>query len=298
MISFFAMIFGWIAVFILSCGLFYIMICAFIRAPEFISGLINKYKTKKTNKNVPENPTISFEKFKELYAINPDKWECYDTYVIYKITEEYPAYKGHPVTYETYYATTKRIAIYFETVKDIKKYEIWQREQKNEKNRENVNKLYSAVLEDIQKDVRKKLDEIEAERKKELARIEAERKANKKKYEKCMGNATITISSNNNISSFTQQSFVTFDELKQEVAQLKQDLLELVPFSREGVNFMYQGNLCELFVQKGSGDIYVKMPDNSFKLLREITPTPLIYFKEEDAHLLKDIKNDLDKEWK
>lgn len=179
--------------------------CVFISKCIFknIKNLINEYKDKKLNKDVPENPTISFEKFKELYAINPDKWECYDTYVSYQIGEKYPTYKGHPVTYDTYYTTTKQIFIYFETAKDIKKYEAWRREQKNKKNRENVNKLYSAVLEDIQKDVRKKLDEIEAERKKELARIEAERKANEKKYAECMGNATVTISSNNNMSSFT-----------------------------------------------------------------------------------------------
>lgn len=264
-----------------------------------IKKAIDEYKDEKLNKDVPENPTISFEKFKELYVINPDKWECYDTYVSYQIVEKYPTYKGHPVTYDTYYATTKRIVIYFETTKDIKKYEVWRREQKNKKNRENVNKLYSIVLEDIQKDVRRKLDEIEAERKKEFARIEAERKANEKRYAECMANSTVTITtSDGNTSTLSLQPIVTFDELKQEVTQLKQDLLELVPFSREGVNFMYQGNLCELFIQKGSGDIYVKMPDNNFKLLREITPTPLIYFKEQDAHLLKDIKNDLDKEWK
>ena len=282
------------------CGLIVVFGGVYILKGIFksIKNLIDRHRTKKTNKNVSKNPTISFEKFKELYAINPDKWACYDTYVSYRVIEEYPAYKGHPVTYETYYSTVKQIDIFFETSKDVKNYNQWRQEQENEKNRKNVNKLYSIVLEDIQKDVRKKLDEIEAERKKELARIEAERKANEKKYAECMANATVTISSGGNTSTVTLQPIVTFDDLKQEVAQLKQDLLELVPFSREGVNFMYQGNLCELFVQKGSGDIYVKMPDNSFKLLREITPTPLIYFKEEDAHLLKDIKNDLDKEWK
>lgn len=264
-----------------------------------IKKAIDEYKDEKLSKKVPKNPTISFEKFKELYAINPDKWECYDTYVSYKIIEECPTYKGYPVTYETYYTSTKRIDIYFETSKDIKKYNQWRQKQENEKNRENVNKLYSIVLEDIQKDVRKRLDEIEAERKKELERIEAERKANERKYVEYMANsnATVTIS-NNNTSDLIFQPIVAFDALKQEVAQLKQDLLELVPFSQEGVNFMYEGNLCELFVQKGSGDIYVKTPDNNFRLLREITPTPLIYFKEQDAHLLKDIENDLNKEWK
>ena len=58
---------------------------------------------------------------------------------------------------------------------------------------------------------------------------------------------------------------------------------------------MYQGNLCELFSDDRTSDIYVKMPDNDFVLLRDLTPTPSIYFKEQDAYLLEDIRKDLNR---
>ncbi len=59
---------------------------------------------------------------------------------------------------------------------------------------------------------------------------------------------------------------------------------------------MYQGNLCELFSDDRTDDIYAKMPDNSFVLLRDLTPMPSIYYKEpEDAYLLKVIEKDLNK---
>lgn len=273
---------------------------------EGIKKSIDKYKDEILKKEVSDKPLITFEQFKSFYAVNPDKWICHGCYVSYgrEIHYDLPGYGGctygkYPVSRNEnnipFVVETKYTDIGFKTKTDLKRYKKWKREQENARKREIANKTYTLILEDVQKDVQKRMEEIKRQQEEDFARIEAERRANEKKYAKCITNST---SSDKDTSALLLQPIITFDELKQEVIQQKQDLLELVPFSREGINFMYEGNLCELFVQKGSGDIYVKMPDNDFRLLREITPTPLIYFKEQDAHLLKDIEKDLDKEWK
>ena len=247
-----------------------------------IKKAIDEYKDEISSKKVSETPTITFEQFKSFYAVNPDKWKCHDTYVRYgrEVYYELPGYMnrryGENYVYHNeddipYYTEVQYIDIGFKTKTDLKRYKKWKLKQENAKKRETANKTYTLILEDVQKDVQKRMKEIESETKKELERIKAERTKNEKRFIDLISNKDLSFTSTEDTSS------------------------QLKSLSCNCINIMYQGNLCELFSDDRTGDIYVKMPNNDFVLLRDLTPTPSIYFKEQDAYLLEDIRKDLNK---
>lgn len=85
--------------------------------------------------------TIKAKTFFALYSVNPDAWNLYDNYVVYRYNHD----------------------IQFETVIDIIKYKCWRKKMKNDANRNKtqieINTLSKMWIKDIEK-YRKTISEL------------------------------------------------------------------------------------------------------------------------------------------
>lgn len=87
--------------------------------------LVVSYESDKSTK---ENPTITFEQFKNLYAVAPDKWELKDEWVWYIVE----LYDGRMIE--------------FKTAADLRKYKKWKQKLDNEQLLKKNNKLYGELI--------------------------------------------------------------------------------------------------------------------------------------------------------
>lgn len=134
------------------------------------------FKSRRTEKAKEGYPTITFDKFLELYAVNPSKWDIfYDNFVNYRI--KYVPIRGC----NTYY-NIETTSLYWETKRDCRRYIKWKAQRELADRNARSKAEYKEVLEDIQKDIQAKMAKIEEERKKEFERIEKEREEKLKEF--------------------------------------------------------------------------------------------------------------------
>ena len=88
-------------------------------------------------------PQLTFEEFKSYYNVNPDKWILSGAYyyVEYRFNEWDPSQK-----------------IDFKTFKDYIKYDKWLTKRVQKKNEDTQLKNEAAVLQDIEKDIKKRME--------------------------------------------------------------------------------------------------------------------------------------------
>lgn len=134
------------------------------------------FKSRRTEKAKEGYPTITFDKFLELYAVNPSKWDIfYDGFVKYRL--KYLPIRGC----DTYY-NIETTSLYWETKRDCRRFIKWKAQRELADRNARSKAEYKEVLEDIQKDIQAKMAKIEEERKKEFERIEKEREEKLKEF--------------------------------------------------------------------------------------------------------------------
>lgn len=134
------------------------------------------FKSRRTEKAKEGYPTITFDKFLELYAVNPSKWDIYyDSHVKYRL--KYLPIRGC----DTYY-NVETTSLYWETRRDYRRFLKWKAQRELADRNARSKAEYKEVLEDIQKDIQAKMAKIEEERKKEFERIEKEREEKLKEF--------------------------------------------------------------------------------------------------------------------
>ncbi|MBQ3946475.1 MAG: hypothetical protein II670_12845 [Alphaproteobacteria bacterium] len=134
------------------------------------------FKSRRTEKAKEGYPTITFDKFLELYAVNPSKWDIYyDNGVKYRL--KYLPIRGC----DTYY-NVETTSLFWETRRDYRRFIKWKAQRELADRNARSKAEYREVLEDIQKDIQTKMAKIEEERKKEFERIEKEREEKLKEF--------------------------------------------------------------------------------------------------------------------
>lgn len=134
------------------------------------------FKSRRTEKAKEGYPTITFDKFLELYAVNPSKWDIYyDNGVKYRL--KYLPIRGC----DTYY-NIETTSLFWETKRDYRRFIKWKAQRELTDRNARSKAEYREVLEDIQKDIQTKMAKIEEERKKEFERIEKEREEKLKEF--------------------------------------------------------------------------------------------------------------------
>lgn len=207
--------------------------------------------------------TMTFDKFLELYQINPKKWSWRDELYQYweskrpsvfyifdsnKIDEIFP----------------KRTEIYWETQRDVRRFNKWIKEINNRKLKDQESADYKRVLEDIQKDVQAKMDAIQKEREAELKRIEEERQKKLTEYYRLANQMT-------NVARLSTPSmnYETAINTKGEkyISQYNiEPKVVYVPLSQKSnlkdndYRLMYEGQVCEYF-EADCGIPYIRMSD-------------------------------------
>lgn len=124
--------------------------------------------------------TITFDKFLELYQINPKKWSWRDGLYHYWESKRPSVFYIFDKDPDAIFPD--RTEIYWETERDKRRFNKWIKEMDNRKLHEQETADYKRVLEDVQKDVQAKMDAIQKEREAELKRIEEERKQKRTEY--------------------------------------------------------------------------------------------------------------------
>ena len=126
--------------------------------------------------------TITFDKFLELYQINPKKWSWSGDYYGYWETKKSSVFYVFDSKIDEIFP--ERTEIYWETERDVRRFNKWIKEMDNRKLQEQQSAEYKLVLEDVQKDVQAKMDAIQKEREAELKRIEEERQKKRAEYDR------------------------------------------------------------------------------------------------------------------
>ena len=224
--------------------------------------------------------TITFDKFLELYYINPKKWSWDDTYYHYWEAEG----KKNGVFYifedkikDNFLLVTDKVELYWETEKDKRRFNEWVKENNNKEFKEKETAEYKRVLEDVQKDVKIKMDAIQKEHEEELKRIEAERKKNQKEYERLMNEVvnlahsvaipasdlaqsqiTYTTAYNLNGDKYITQAITTPQSNKVYIDSANKPYLYSSDY-----RLMYEGQVCEYF-ETDCGTPYIHTPDGKF----------------------------------
>ena len=151
--------------------------------------------------------TITFEKFLELYYINPKKWSWDDTYYHYWETKKNGVFYIFEDKIDRLFPD--RTQLYWETEKDKRLFNKWIKEIDEKEFKDKETSDYKRVLEDVQKDVQIKMDAIQKEHEAKLKRIEKERKKNQEEYERLMNEVinlahSATIPASKAINNFSQ----------------------------------------------------------------------------------------------
>ena len=91
----------------------------------------------------PSRPRLTFEEFESYYNVNPDKWVLSRAY--YYVKYRFNGWDS-PQTID------------FKTFKDYKKYSAWLTKRLKRKNEDTQLKNETAVLEDIEKDIKERME--------------------------------------------------------------------------------------------------------------------------------------------
>lgn len=186
------------------------------------------FKSRRTEKAKEGYPTITFDKFLELYAVNPSKWDIYyDSCVKYRL--KYLPIRGS----DTYY-NIETTSLYWETKRDCRRFIKWKARRELADRNARSKAEYREVLEDIQKDIQAKMAKIEEERQKEFERIEKEREEKLKEFRAAEAKLRNTISSPTQCAttlsidregqiSYVQQSIVTKEDIERLVKAIMEE---------------------------------------------------------------------------
>ena len=186
------------------------------------------FKGRRTEKAKEGYPTITFDKFLELYAVNPSKWDIYyDGFVKYRL-------KYLPIHGCNTYYNVETTSLYWETKRDCRRFVKWKAQRERADRNARSKAEYKEVLEDIQKDIQTKMAKIEEERKKEFERIEKEREEKLKEFRAAEAKLHNTISNpvqcatTLNIDregqiSYVQQSIVTKEDIERLVKAIMEE---------------------------------------------------------------------------
>lgn len=187
------------------------------------------FKSRRTAKAKEGYPTITFDKFLELYAVNPSKWDIdYITHVEYRL-------KYLPINGCNTYYNIETTSLYWETIRDYRRFTKWKAQRERADRNARSKAEYKEVLEDIQKDIQAKMAKIEEERKKEFERIEKEREEKLKEFRKAEAQMKISISTTSPHegvvhavtepvdASYVQQSIVTKEDIERLVKAIMEE---------------------------------------------------------------------------
>lgn len=221
--------------------------------------------------------TITFDKFLELYYINPKKWSWDDTYYHYWETVG----KKNGVFYifedkikDNFLLVTDKVELYWETEKDKRRFHEWVKKINNKEFKEKETSEYKRVLEDVQKDVKIKMDAIQKEHEAELARIEKERKKNQSEYERLMNevanlaHSVAVPASNLSQSQITYSTaynsngdkYITYTTATPQSNKVYIDKTSKPYCYDKDYRLMYQGQVCEYF-EADCGTPYIRTSD-------------------------------------
>lgn len=219
--------------------------------------------------------TITFEKFLELYYINPKKWTWDDTYYHYWETKKNGVFYVFEDKIDHLFPD--RTQLYWETEKDKRLFNKWIKEIGEKEFKDKETSDYKRVLEDVQKDVKIKMDAIQKEHEAELARIEKERKKNQSEYERLMNEVanlahsvaipaselsqsqiTYTTAYNSNGDKYITQTTTTPQSNKVYIDRAKKPYLY-----DNDYRLMYEGQVCDYF-ETDCGIPYIHTPDGKF----------------------------------
>lgn len=250
------------------------------------------FKSRRTSYAKDGFKTITFDKFLELYYINPKKWSWEDGYYHFWEIEG----KKCGVFYifedkiEDIFQVTDRVELYWETEKDKRRFNKWVKDLKEKEFKERETSEYKRVLEDVQKDVKIKMDAIQKEHEAELKRIEAERKKNQTEYERLMNEVvnlarSATIPASKLVNRFSQIvpgtiSYPPMPKIEYETAidfngnkyitqytattpqsnKVYIDSAHKYWLKDSNYRLMYQGQVCEYF-EADCGTPYLRTPD-------------------------------------
>jgi len=235
------------------------------------------FKSRRTSYAKDGCKTITFDKFLELYYINPKKWSWDDTYYHYWETEG----KKNGVFYifedkikDNFLLVTDKVELYWETERDKRLFNKWIKEIGEKEFKEKETAEYKRVLEDVQKDVKIKMDAIQKEHEEELKRIEAERKKNQKEYERLMNEVVNLAHSVAIPASDLSQSQITYTTaynlngdkyITQAITTPQLDKVYIDSAHKyylkdNNYRLMYQGQVCEYF-EADCGTPYIRTSD-------------------------------------
>lgn len=90
----------------------------------------------------PSRPQLTFEEFESYYNVNPDKWVLSRAY--YYVEYNFNSWDSQIIDFKTF--------------KDYKKYDKWLAKHLKKKNEGIQLKLETAVLKDIEKDIKERME--------------------------------------------------------------------------------------------------------------------------------------------
>lgn len=119
-----------------------------------ISYKVEKYKRNKefTEEHLAGKPTLTFEQFVSFYNISPEKFYCYDDYIVFLGREGFS----------------------LKTYGDLEKYKQWLKNSKKSKTELKTAKSYEFLTSTIEADIKNKLAEVAKEQEEILQRMKQE----------------------------------------------------------------------------------------------------------------------------
>lgn len=229
------------------------------------------FKSRRTSYAKDGFKTITFDKFLELYSINPKKWSWDDTYYHYWETEG----KKNGVFYifedkiENTFIFTDKVELYWETEKDKRRFNKWVKEINDKEFRDKETSEYKRVLEDVQKDVQIKMDAIQKEREAELKRIEEECKKNQDEYDRLMNEVinlanAASISTKKMVNNPSQIDYTTTSNAEGNKYICQYTVTTTVPDEEFNVAYIPNEKSNKVYIDRAHKDL---LKDNNYRLM-------------------------------